>query len=387
MSLTVFLAKLGLLFPAALFATTICWAAQRPDSHAPSKRPDIVRLEQSEFISDYLGIQFSIPSGWMTTDLGDGQAEPHIVDGRKVYLLLRIVPTDSSGGRAQIVLRVVDVLHKEFDTEDLFRVDESLSGLQPIKHPEIEEIVHVENPHFFCGHYELPPSSGLRVYRTKCLVPGGGRRFLPVLTVDSDDPIPKGTLEELTDSWELTLSPSSQEEQEVYKWVDSNFPAVLEEYLPLRLKEFGIAHRTNRDLHTSELEYSFVLRRELWSPRTHAVVRQADSLSVYNQMFFHRMENPTITLEQLRPRIRIKEWTISDSECPAVRSAVDKFWRTKLPRGREDVMIIHPMIYEFNVQSNTMDAKVTITDDEHPWARWATKTRAQLQTCIAGPHR
>lgn len=367
----------------ALFVSTTCWAAQQPGSSSSYKRPDNGRIEQGRFINDYLGIDFSIPSGWSVTDVGDGQAEPHLVDGRKVYLLLRIVPSGSRAGGSQIVLRVVDVLHKKFDAKDLSQVDEALSDFRPLKHPNIAEIVHVENPSFLCGHYQILRSSNTPVYRTKCLVPGDGRRFLPVLTVDSADRVPIRTLEELAGSWQFTRSPSSQEEEEVHDWVQSNFAAVLEEYLPLQLQGEGIAHRSTRDLYTDVLEYSFVLQRDFSARRRSAVVRLANSRSVHDQMFLLRIEDPSITLEQVKARIRVNEWTVLDTDCPAVGTAMDNFWKAKVLRGREDVIILHPMVYEFHVWSMTMKANVTITDDEHPWAQWATETRARLQTCVA----
>ena len=113
-----------------LFSTATGLAVQQPGSSASSTRPDIARVENGRFISDYLGIQFPIPSNWMVTDVGDGRMEPRIVDGRKVFLLLRVV-SSKAAGESGIVLRVVDRLHKDIDSEDLSVVDEPLPGSRP----------------------------------------------------------------------------------------------------------------------------------------------------------------------------------------------------------------------------------------------------------------
>jgi hypothetical protein len=180
------------------------------------------------------------------------------------------------------------------------------------------------------------------------------------------------------------------------RWVHEHFSEVLRKALP---NDEGAGWRVgftiNRDLYTEVLEYSCIFK-ESWPESPQAdlvvVVRMADSKSIYDQLMTLHREHPAASVEQIRSKLRIKEWQLTEKSCPAARERYSAFYQLNLPvlsakdrasfaRGRIDI-ILHPLIYNLHAVISGGDVELSLAGKEHPFVKWADRTRAQLDACI-----
>jgi hypothetical protein len=179
--------------------------------------------------------------------------------------------------------------------------------------------------------------------------------------------------------------------QEQHDWVGERFFSVFEELFPIERSSIG--YRSYRDLYTDELEYSFVFN-SLWRERRYvvnAVVRVADSVSLYDQIMALHRRNPNESIESIKGQLRIRERILSEEDCPAVRSQYDEFYRLRLviqtardradvARGRETI-ILHPRVHIFRADISGGRMNLILAGSDHPFVRWAEGTRVALENC------
>lgn len=188
----------------------------------------------------------------------------------------------------------------------------------------------------------------------------------------------------------------AQSVEEDNRWVNEHFSEVLRKTLP---NDEGTGWRVgftiNRDLYTQVPEYSCVFK-ESWPESAKAdlmvMVRMADSKSLYDQMTELRREHPTASIEQIRSKLKIKEWQLTEKSCPAARELYSAFYQLDLPmlsakerasfaKGSTSITL-HPLIYNIHAVVSGGNIELSLTDHEHPFVKWANRTRAQLETCI-----
>src|SRR5581483_9149143 len=171
------------------------------------------------------------------------------------------------------------------------------------------------------------------------------------------------------------------------KWVDDHFPQVLQTLFPLESPPAYIAYRSHRDLYTDTLEYSFVVSREVsaqdsgQSVRLVAYVRHADAVSVYDQMMALHRESPKRSAESIRKGLRVKVSSLTESNCPAVRTQFLKFQQLQLVPPQFNVIVLHPLIHEFRVRAAMGDMDVVLYAEDSSLVQWALETRHELELC------
>ena len=181
--------------------------------------------------------------------------------------------------------------------------------------------------------------------------------------------------------------------QEEHDWVSSHFFSVFEEFFPIEERlGFPLGYRSYRDLHTEELEYSFVINRILQDKYLTVVVKMADTVSLYDQIMALHRKNPNASIEIIKPQLKIKEWRLSEETCPAIRQQYNEFYRLSLTmlsakdrveqaKG-EYTITLHPRVHIFKADISGGDMKLVLSGSEHPYVRWAEKTRHAFEACI-----
>jgi hypothetical protein len=154
----------------------------------------------------------------------------------------------------------------------------------------------------------------------------------------------------LVSSW---VSPNAGAQSvEDWDWTNKQFGPVLDELMPLQKPQgLYVTYRANRDYATSTPEYWFLIGYE---PRENgyglngflsAHVRLASPASIYDQlMAMHQKEPASQDVGSFRKRIRLKAYDFTETNCPAVKSQIEKLEKlvTRLPNLNGDVVIIHP---------------------------------------------
>jgi len=171
-----------------------------------------------------------------------------------------------------------------------------------------------------------------------------------------------------------------------WEWVGDSFPSTLHEMFPLEVPGTYVAYRSHRDLYTDTLEYSFVIARDASAngssePRFVAQVRQADSISIYDQMMALHRKSPNRSAPSIQKELRLRTWTLAETTCPAVRAQLLKFQQLRLVPPEFDVIVLHPLIHEFHVSAGMGNMEVVLYDEDNSFVQWAVETSRALELC------
>jgi hypothetical protein len=178
-----------------------------------------------------------------------------------------------------------------------------------------------------------------------------------------------------------------------WDWMSNHFDKALHDLFPID-ERYGVyvAYRSHRDLHTDVLEYSFVIGPEKSDtvsglPRYLAAhVREAESVSVYDQMMALHRKFPNRPADDIQNDIHVKKWKLTEMNCPAIKAQFSKFQQVRLAPPQFDVVILHPLIHEFRIRAGDRDMEAALYDDENALVQWAAETRHALELCAANLH-
>jgi hypothetical protein len=184
----------------------------------------------------------------------------------------------------------------------------------------------------------------------------------------------------------------SAQEQKDWSWVNDHFPDVLEEVMPIQERlGFSLGYRSYRDLYRDELESSFVFSRILQEKYITVVLREADSVSIYDQIMALHTKNPGESIEAIKKQLRVKELGFSEQTYPAVRRQYDRFYELRLPmlsgkdRAAEArgvyIFTLHPRVHTFRADVSGGSMRLVIAEQDHPFVVWAKATLAALKDC------
>jgi hypothetical protein len=182
------------------------------------------------------------------------------------------------------------------------------------------------------------------------------------------------------------------QEPEDWDWVNEHFGPVLDEFLPIG-ESGSVGYRSYRDLYTNVLEYSFVLSENWNEKRISATVRAADGISLYDQMMALHRKNPGESVESMKTKLKVKEWRLDSTSCPALRASYEGFEGLSLPvlsaRERAErakgvaTVTLHPVVHTFKAVISGGTMRLVLTEQDHPFVLWAIKTRRSLEKCAA----
>ena len=175
----------------------------------------------------------------------------------------------------------------------------------------------------------------------------------------------------------------AQTEGEI-EWVNKHFGPVTAELLPIAEgTNTYVGFRAHRDLHNNVLEYSLLLNPTYPGDRVEGVLRVADTATLYDQLMALHRRGTGEPIENLKNQLKVKEVRVAEAECPALRAAFLKF--SKIPFRAPDpyLLILHPMVYEFEANPLSEHMSLTVAESNHPLVKWALNTRRALEICVA----
>jgi hypothetical protein len=192
--------------------------------------------------------------------------------------------------------------------------------------------------------------------------------------------------------------PCRAQDDSDWDWVDKHFAALLQEFLPINADAgVSLTYRSHRDLYTDVPEYSLVFNRNWQTQRIDVIVRMADGVSLYDQTMALHRQHPAESFESIKKKLKVKEWRGNSQTCPAASALYEAFYRLRLPmestedkkrRAKgEEMITLHPTVHTFITDISGGSLELTLTDQDHPFVRWAVKARRALEPCIASPQR
>lgn len=186
----------------------------------------------------------------------------------------------------------------------------------------------------------------------------------------------------------LSWQPCRAQEDTDRKWVNDNFQDVLNELLPLG--EPALGYRSYEDERTQLVEFSLIFEYGK-NGRLNVIVRQADSISLHDQMAALHRNNPSESIESIKKKLKVKAWHLDDSSCPPLKAAYESYFRLNLQmqsaKRRAELakgtitLTLDPTIHSFRSVVSGGFMYLEITDSRHPFAFWARKTRAAIEKC------
>jgi hypothetical protein len=167
-------------------------------------------------------------------------------------------------------------------------------------------------------------------------------------------------------------------------WVSKHFPQAFDEFFPIKRAAGDFisvrAHRSNlNDLR----EYSIVFENAQDANSLRAIVREAQTSSLYEQLSSLHAAHPEASYEQLKSGLKVGVWTLSPDRCPAVATQFKAFENIQFTRPRDDdEPQQNPVLYEFN-ESLAGGGSVVEYVENRALPRWTRATLAALDACIA----
>lgn len=183
----------------------------------------------------------------------------------------------------------------------------------------------------------------------------------------------------------LACSPArSQTSSQQDEWVAKYFQIAFEEFFPIKKAEGDfLAVRVHRSGLNDLPEYSIVLEDAQDSHSVRAVVREAQGMSLYQQLAALHAAQPSASYDELKRDIKVETWTLSSADCPAVSTQLKAYENIDFVRPRdEDEPNENPILYEFN---ETLGGGGSVLEymENRALPRWARTTRAALDACIS----
>jgi hypothetical protein len=143
-----------------------------------------------------------------------------------------------------------------------------------------------------------------------------------------------------------------------WAWLTENFRNAFDHSLPLEKgSSVLVSNRSYERLQVGEPEYSVSISE-----------RPDDS--------------PEGSVAEAEKNLKFKDWDLSDEECPALRTMVQKLSKVRFEFSWPDKIFIDPRVHEFHFDSYSTSADFSI-DPGHPLVQWAFETRHAIQACSA----
>lgn len=180
-----------------------------------------------------------------------------------------------------------------------------------------------------------------------------------------------------------------------WRWTNEHFGLLLDALMPLQTTGGPyVTYRANRDYVTSIPEYWFRIGYEPNRKQGYGLqnffsahVRIASPNSIYDQlMALHRTDPAIQEAATFESRIKLRSYDFTDTNCPAIKSQMEKFQnlQTKMPNLDGNVITIHPMNHVFHVVGAEGEMTIVLSDEQNPLVKWALETRRMLEGCELG---
>ena len=176
-----------------------------------------------------------------------------------------------------------------------------------------------------------------------------------------------------------------------WAWLSENLRNVLDHSFPLE-KGPGVllSYRSYESLQVGEPEFSLSISERPGRPNANlfAHVRTPEGKPIGGQLLAFHHDSPEGSVTQAEKYLKFKDWEVSDEQCPALRTVVQKLAKVHFEFSRSEKVFIDPRVHEFHFDSYSTSADLSITDPEHPLVQWALDARRSIQSCgVINPRR
>jgi hypothetical protein len=180
-------------------------------------------------------------------------------------------------------------------------------------------------------------------------------------------------------------SPASAEPQPDSDWMGKSFAAAFDDFFPIQHGEGDfIAVRAHRDGTNDLPEFSIGLEDTQNARAIHAILREAQGSSLYQQLSAMHTKDPSKSYQELKPELKVQTWNLASDRCPAIAAQLKAFNNIQFVRPRDDDPVAeHPILYQFHELMGGGDSEVTEFVETHAFPKWANETRHALDACAA----
>ena len=173
-----------------------------------------------------------------------------------------------------------------------------------------------------------------------------------------------------------------------WEWLNNHRDEAFDRLIPIRSApgQF-VAYRSYRDLYVDEPELHFSLRFVGGPPLRLRTVVATTALpigrSVQQQLLELHMREREASLDTLLPRISIRRETLTESQCPVLKSRVVALTRTSIAIPKQIVIRLHPFQHRLVIDLQGVRIDATLDDPESAIVRWAVATSNALRKWLA----
>jgi hypothetical protein len=180
-------------------------------------------------------------------------------------------------------------------------------------------------------------------------------------------------------------SPASAEPQGDSDWMGKTFAAAFDDFFPIQHGEGDfIAVRGHRDGTNDLPEFSIVLDDTQSARAIHAILREAQGSSLYQQLAAIHAKDPSRSYQELKPELKVQTWNLNAEQCPAIAGQLKAFNNIQFVRPRDDDPVAeHPILYQFHESVDGGDSEVTEFVETRAFPKWANETHRALEACAA----
>jgi len=181
----------------------------------------------------------------------------------------------------------------------------------------------------------------------------------------------------------LLCSPGFPQSDPAREWTNKHFLAAFEDFFPTRTGEGDfIAVRAHQSGRNQALEFSFILENTQDPHAIRATLREAQGISLYQQLAAMHAKDPEKSFAGLKPDLKVQTWTFTAAQCPAVQAQYNAFENIQFVRPRdEDEVDENPIVYEINETVAGGSSQVIEFIPTRAIPRWAVATHAALRAC------
>jgi hypothetical protein len=173
-----------------------------------------------------------------------------------------------------------------------------------------------------------------------------------------------------------------------WAWLSENFRIALDHSLPLE-KGPGVllSYRSYESLQVGESEYSLSISERAGGTNASlfAHVRIPEGKPIGGQLLAFHHGSPEGSIAQAEKNLKFKDWDVSDQQCPALRTVVQKLAKVRFEFTQSERVFMDPMVHEFHFDSYSTSANLSIVDPEHPLVQWGLDARRSIQSCAVNP--
>ncbi|HXX46339.1 MAG TPA: hypothetical protein VEJ38_16570 [Candidatus Acidoferrales bacterium] len=170
-------------------------------------------------------------------------------------------------------------------------------------------------------------------------------------------------------------------------WTSTSFQAAFEDFFPTRnfAGDF-IAVRAHQNGSNEAPEFSFILENTQDPHAIRATLREAQGVSLYQQLAALHAKDPARSYEDMKPELKVQTWSFTVAQCPAVQAQYNAFENIQFVRPRdEDEPDENPIVYEISETVAGGSSQVIEFMPMRAIPRWAVATHAALRGCAGLP--